>query len=99
MRRGDIYVSAITVWEITRKATLGKLPTAWGPYPSLTVLPRAQGFRVVPLGFEEAWQANALPDFHRDPVDRVPIATASRHNDAVLTDDAAFPPYGFTTLW
>jgi hypothetical protein len=30
MADGDVAVSSITVWEITRTASLGKLPDQWG---------------------------------------------------------------------
>jgi PIN domain nuclease of toxin-antitoxin system len=99
MRRKDIRVSPITVWEITRKVALGKLPSVWGPYPSLSLLLRAQGYSVQPLGLDEAEQANRLPPLHKDPMDRMLIATALRHDLAVLTDDAAFSGYGVTTVW
>lgn len=99
MRRETIRVSPITVWEITRKAALGKLPSVWGPYPSLSLLLRAQGYQLQPLGWDEADQANQLSPLHKDPMDRMLIATALRHNLAVLTDDASFPRYGVATIW
>lgn len=99
MRSAEIVVSPITVWEITRKASIGKLPSVWSPYPSLTLLLRAQGFTIQPLGWEETEQANLLPPFHKDPMDRMLIATALRHRLPILTEDAAFPPYGVETIW
>jgi PIN domain nuclease of toxin-antitoxin system len=99
LRTEPVMVSSITVWEITRKAALGKLPSVWGPYPSLSLLLRAQGYTVQPLGWDEAERANQLPPHHKDPVDRMLIATALRHDLAILTDDAVFAQYGVTTLW
>ena len=99
MRSEDIRVSPITVWEITRKAALGKLPAVWDPYPSLSLLLRAQGYSVQPLGWDEAEQANRLPALHKDPMDRMLIATALRHDLAILTGDAVFAAYGVTTIW
>jgi PIN domain nuclease of toxin-antitoxin system len=99
MRNNDIRVSAITVWEITRKVALGKLPSVWGAYPSLSLLLRAQGYSIQPLDWDEAEQANLLPPLHKDPMDRMLIATALRHDLAVLTDDAVFAGYGVMTIW
>lgn len=99
MHSEDVFVSAITVWEITRKVALGKLPQVWGPYPSLSLLLRAQGYQVQPLDWDEAEQANRLPPFHKDPMDRMLIATALRDDLAVLTNDEIFRPYGVTTIW
>jgi PIN domain nuclease of toxin-antitoxin system len=99
MRNEATLVSAITVWEITRKVSLGKLPAVWGPYPSLSLLLRAQGYSIQPLGWDEAEQANRLPPLHKDPMDRMLIATALRHDLAILTDDAVFAGYGVTAVW
>jgi len=99
MERSRIHVSAITVWEITRKAALGKLPSVWGAYPSLGYLLRDQGYLVQPLGWEDAELANALPPHHKDAMDRMLIATALRNDYAVLTDDGVFAEYGVTTIW
>ncbi len=78
---------------------LGRLPAVRGPYPSLSLLLRAQGYSMQPLGWEEAEQANALPALHKDPMDRMLIATGLRHDLAVLTDDGVFGGYGVTTIW
>ena len=99
MRGGDVQVSPVTVWEITRKVALGKLPAAWGNYPSLTLLFRAQGFIARPLAWDEAEQANRLPPLHKDPMDRMLIATAIRHDLTNITDDAVFAQYGVRTIW
>lgn len=99
MRGADVAVSPITVWEITRKVALGKLPAVWGEYPSLSLLLRAQGFALQPLGWDEAEQANRLPLLHKDPMDRMLIATALRHDQTIITDDALFARYGVPTIW
>jgi PIN domain nuclease of toxin-antitoxin system len=99
MRTETILVSAITVWEITRKVSLGKLPTVWGAHASLSGLLRAQGFSLQPLGWDEAEQANRLPGLHKDPMDRMLIATALRNDLVILTEDLIFAEYGVTTVW
>jgi PIN domain nuclease of toxin-antitoxin system len=99
MRRSEIRVSPITLWEITRKVTLGKLPPVWGPYPSLSLLLRAQGYITQPLGWEEMDHANQLPPHHKDPMDRMLIATALRHDLTILSNDAVFAAYGVPCLW
>ena len=40
-----------------------------------------------------------LPPLHKDPVDRMLIATALRHDPAVVTEDAIFASYGVRTIW
>jgi len=99
MRADEVRISPITVWEITRKAAIGKLPSVWAPYPSLGRLLHAQGFVIQPLTWDDAEDANRLPPYHKDPMDRMLIATALRYDLPILTDDAVFSAYGVTTIW
>lgn len=98
MADGDVTVSAITVWEITRKASLGKLPDQWGDGGLATLLQR-QGFRPLPLSWSDAEHANVLPLIHKDPMDRMLIAQAMRHDLVIITSDAIFDAYGVRTVW
>ena len=99
MRRSETRVSPITLWEITCKVTLENLPPVWGPYPSLSLLLRAQGYIAQPLGWKEMEHANQLPPHHKDPMNRMLIATAPRHDLTILSNDAVFAAYGVPCLW
>ena len=99
LRSQPVRVSPITIWEITRKAAIGKLAPIWTPYPSLSQLLHAQMFTVQPFGWDEAEAASQLPQHHKDPMDRNLVATALMHNLAILTDDRLFAPYGVNTVW
>jgi len=100
LRQGDVAVSAITVWEISRMARLGKLPELPAPVAlDLTAYLRAQGYRLVPLTPEVAEAANALPPHHADPMDRMLIAAALAERAAVITNDRVFAAYGVGVLW
>jgi PIN domain nuclease of toxin-antitoxin system len=98
MGDGDVAVSAITVWEITRKAALGKLPSDWGE-GGLSGLLQRQGFRPLPLAWSDAQLANTLPPIHKDPMDRMLIAQALRHDMRIITNDRVFDGYGVKTVW
>lgn len=87
------------MWEITRKVAQGKLPAVLGDFPSLSLLLRAQGFTARPLAWNEAEQANRLPPLHKDPLDRMLISTAIRHDLTIITDDAVFAQHGVWTIW
>jgi PIN domain nuclease of toxin-antitoxin system len=95
----DVGVSPITVWELTRKAAIGELPplpTELGSFARHLV---ALGFRDIPLLWDDAEAANALPPHHRDPMDRMLIATALRAGLTIITNDGIFPTYGVRTVW
>jgi PIN domain nuclease of toxin-antitoxin system len=92
-------ISSVTVWELTRKANLGKLR----PLPSLdgsfARYLQQRGFGVLPLDWEDAEAANRLPPLHKDPMDRMLIAQALRRDLTVITDDRMFSAYGVRTVW
>jgi PIN domain nuclease of toxin-antitoxin system len=94
-RTAGILVSAVTAWEIglatTRTPPLVLLPTAQLWLADLLARP---GFRTVPLDPEVALSASYLPgDCHRDPADRLLIATARRLGVPLMTRDRRILSY------
>jgi len=59
----------------------------------------ALGFRCEPLLLSDAEEANHLPPHHRDPMDRMLIATALRAGLTIITNDSIFPVCGAKTVW
>jgi PIN domain nuclease of toxin-antitoxin system len=101
MEDGDVFVSPITVWEIARKAALGKL---MAPMPKDYVGDFASwlndaGYRVLPLSWADCAQANQLPDLHKDPMDRLLIASALANDVTIVTNDRVIAQYGVPTVW
>lgn len=98
---GDLLVSPITVWEITRKVALGKLerPAPPGFNGGFSAWLKEAGYRVAPLTWDDCERANALPMHHKDPMDRMLIATALERKLTIISDDSVFGDYGVTTLW
>ena len=43
-------------------------------------------------------RAAGLPEFHKDPADRIIIATALLHNLPIITGDGKFQQYGVRTI-
>src|SRR5688500_4406398 len=72
----DVLVSAATVWEITTKARLAKLPGALDAALDVSACVRDQGFEALPITLLHAQRAGSLPGSHRDPFDRMLIAQA-----------------------
>ncbi|HEU0221073.1 MAG TPA: type II toxin-antitoxin system VapC family toxin, partial [Paracoccaceae bacterium] len=71
-----VHVSAASVWEITTKHRLGKLPGAGLLVQDVTAEIEAQGFTALPITTRHAERAGRLPGPHRDPFDRMLIAQA-----------------------
>lgn len=92
--RNDVFVSAITGWEIAVKRAKGRLTTP----DNLGTLVAERGFSDLPLTFHHAEQAGNLPMHHRDPFDRFLIAQAQVEGLVLVTRDARIPLYGVHTL-
>lgn len=88
-RASALAVSAISVWEVAMLVKRGRLTlaTALGAWIEASLRP--PGVRIIPVGAAIALDSTQLPDFdhHRDPADRIIVATARRHG-TLLTCDA-----------
>jgi PIN domain nuclease of toxin-antitoxin system len=90
----DIFLSPVTLWEITIKQAAGKLD---GP-PDLAERVRDMGFRELPVTHAHAIAAGRLPVLHRDPFDRVLIAQATIEGLTLVTRDADIQRYEIDLL-
>lgn len=85
----EIWVSAVSIWEIVIKQNIGKLklPTE---FPDLLA---QQGFRSLSLTSAHAFALSELPTLHKDPFDRMLIAQAKLEQMVLVTDDAGIMQY------
>lgn len=90
----DIFVSAITAWEIAVKRARGRMTAP----ENLLAMVEARGFSHLPLTFQHAEQAGNLPMHHRDPFDRFLIAQAQAEGLILVTRDSRIPQYGIRTM-
>ena len=91
-----ILVSAISVWEIAVKSSLGKLNL---PLPMDEWFDMAQaypGITVEALNPIDAIASTQLPgEFHKDPADRILVAIARRYDIALATVDRKILSYPY----
>ena len=90
----DVFVSAITAWEITVKRAKGRLTAP----DNLSSVIEERGFEHLPLTFFHAEQAGLLPLHHRDPFDRLLIAQAQVEGLTLVTRDRHIRRYGVRIL-
>lgn len=85
----QVYVSAVSGWEIAIKTSLGRLR------PKRTVAEAAaeSGFEELPVFLRHAEALTGLPPHHRDPFDRMLVAQALVEGLTIVTRDANFRPY------
>ena len=87
--RNLVFVSAVTIWELRIKQALGKLEL---PEDFQSVLEH-EPFEALDITAAHAWETGNLPDYHRDPFDRLLIAQAKVEGLTLVTRDAQFRPY------
>jgi len=102
LERNDVVVvPAIVLWEIAMLAAKGRIILGVETTEYLeraTTLPRV---RVEPLSPRIAVRANAFGDtLHRDPADRLIVATAMELSAPLITKDAHIQAFGgVETVW
>jgi len=89
-RAQEVYVSPVSVWEVSIKAALGKLKIDQDRL--MENLPAA-GFRSLPVTWEHADAVRRLPAIHRDPFDRLLVAQALSEPLRLLTADRLLAQY------
>jgi len=85
-----VFVSAVSLWEIWLKESLGKLRL---PADFETRM-AAESFESLPLSAKHARQVALLPWHHRDPFDRMLVAQAQAEDLMLLTSDHHLTLYG-----
>jgi PIN domain nuclease of toxin-antitoxin system len=91
----DVFVSAVSVWEIAIKFVLGKRSGA-PPFSGAVALDAftAAGYRMLNVTAHHAAGVESLPRLHADPFDRLLVAQALFEPLRLLTADAALAGYG-----
>ena len=80
------YVSMASCWEISIKLSLNKLTLDGGTREFFHIIIE-NGLSLIPIEEEYLSVVEVLPFHHRDPFDRLLIATAISEKLVLLTDD------------
>lgn len=95
----EIYLSAVTSWEISIKMRLGKLSFPGPPTETVPRFMAKQSLRPLPISHRHAVKVYDLPHYHHDPFDRLIIAQAMVEEMTILTADRAFEKYPVELMW
>lgn len=90
-----IYVSQVSLLEIAVKQSIGKLPELTKSIQLLTNLIQSDGFEILAIKNDHISTYHKVPLFenHRDPFDRLLIATALSENINLISADEKFKLY------
>jgi PIN domain nuclease of toxin-antitoxin system len=90
-----VSLSAVSVWEIAIKRSLGKLRIEPGWAKALGRL----DFESMPVTALHAQHVEQLPWHHRDPFDRLLVAQAATEDHTLVSADSRLADYGVEVLW
>ena len=85
-----ICTSAVSLWEIAIKHSIGKLDLE---------LCSEKDIYILPIKGNHLDELDKLTDYHNDPFDRLIICQAITENMTIITRDTIIPKYPVKTLW
>jgi len=88
-----IWVSSMSCWEVTMLEQRQRIEL---PLPTNDWLKEAtigSNIEILPVSCDISYLAGTLPEHHKDPVDRIIIATAVCHDLKLISLDSIFPLY------
>ena len=87
-------IASISIWEFAMMVAKGRINVKIDPKRWLDNAIGSSGLQVIELTSEIAVESCNLPgDFHKDPADRIIVATARTHNLTLLTKDRKIIEY------
>ena len=94
-----LYLSDASVLEIALKTALGKIKLPQAPREWIQQQTALWRIQSLPLAQEELFTSAELPRLHKDPFDRLIIATARNYCLPIVTPDHVFSEYEIECIW
>ncbi len=95
----EIWVSAVSAFEVTTKYRLGKLPEAAKLARDFDGERMREGFSALDIAVSHGVVAGSMQGSHRDPFDRLLIAQALIEGLVLVSNEAVFDAFGVSRLW
>ena len=95
----ELYLSAASSWEITIKAGTGKLILPQPPSEFVIRAIQLMSLQSLDITHSHVAAVEMLPNYHRDPFDRMLIAQAQTEGLVLLTADRNLEKYPVETFW
>jgi PIN domain nuclease of toxin-antitoxin system len=94
-----LFFSAVSMWEICIKISLGKLSLKRGWFKKIQNELMINAVQWLPIEMSHCAELTKLPFHHRDPFDRMLIAQARVEDLQVLSRDVRLSAYGIKLIW
>lgn len=98
-RASELYVSDVSIWEITLKHSVGKLPLPGAPGVWIPEKFAHHRFNSLGLIHGAIYRSGELPRVHLDPFDRLLAAQAIEHSMIILSPDTPISLLGASRVW
>lgn len=101
MDGGQIVISSISAWEITMLVARRRIDLSMDIEAWLSLVGEIEAVRFIPVDNEIAVKSIGLPgEFHKDPADRIIVATARKMAAPLVTADDKILAYPHVrTVW
>jgi PIN domain nuclease of toxin-antitoxin system len=98
---GEILISSITAWEIAMLVAKERITLSMNVAQWLDVVSQIDNVRFVPVYNEISVKSTELPgEFHKDPADRMIVATARKFAAPLVSADEKIRSYPHVkTIW
>lgn len=97
--KNQLFLSAASGWEIAIKAKLGKLKVSDNLEHFIPEQVALNAIENLPIVLSHVLHVYTLPDYHRDPFDRLLISQAQLEGLPILTVDSQISQYPVKVLW
>jgi PIN domain nuclease of toxin-antitoxin system len=94
-----LYISITSAWEISIKVSLGKLSGFAGGVRAFLTQVADMPVCLLPILPRHVEMVENLPFIHRDPFDRLLVATAKTDGMTILTADENIHKYDVPSVW
>jgi len=95
----ELNISIATLWEIAIKVSIGKMNGLSGGISTFAAMLKQMPVTLLPVAQMHIQIVEKLPFIHRDPFDRLLVATAIAEGLTILTVDENIHSYDVKTVW
>jgi PIN domain nuclease of toxin-antitoxin system len=97
--KNEVYLSAVSNWEIIVKYRLGKLSLPLSPEKFIPKERKRHMITSLDLSEQDTLHLYKLPARHKDPFDRMLVCQAIERSLTILTPDPLVTQYPIRSLW
>ena len=98
-KRNAVFLSLASVWELTIKASIGKLDLKGSTKALVEFQLNHNNIKLLSISLAHLDLLETLPYFHKDPFDRLLVAQSLAESFALVSAAPKLDQYGVNRLW